>query len=346
MIKAGVIGATGFSGIELVRLLAEHPQVEISILTSQTYAGMNISEVYPHLSGKVDCILSDLDPEQVVAESDVIFVALPHGHSAGVVKEAYNQGKKIIDLGADFRLKSAEDYENWYKTEHTAQELLKKAVYGLPEVNRTKIKDAGIVANPGCYPTSVILALMPALKENLIVTNDIVIDSKSGVSGAGRKAKVGMLYSICNESISAYGVASHRHTPEIEQELTNIAGEKVNLLFTPHLTPMTRGILSTVYVKLKKTLSLEEVRGIYEEAYQDEYFVKVLKPGIWPGTKLVAGTNNCFINLTLDERTGRLVVVSVIDNLIKGAAGQAVQNMNILFALEEKTGLTNTAVYP
>ena len=346
MIKAGLIGATGLSGIELVRLLHEHPEVEFSLLSSQTYSREKIADIYPHLLGKVDIQLTDLDMDEMVSKSDVIFVALPHGHSADIIKKARGADRKVIDLGADYRFDDLNVYESWYETEHNGSELLSEAAYGLPEANRQLIKESRIIANPGCYPTSAVLALMPALRNNLIEIEDIIIDSKSGVSGAGRKLDVDFLYSTCNESVGAYKIASHRHTPEIEQELSKIAGEPVSLLFTPHLIPMTRGILTTAYAKIKDSCSSEEAREIYGKAYENEPFVNLLESGVWPRTKWVSGSNNCYVNIQLDEKSGRLIVVSVIDNLIKGAAGQAIQNMNLVFGFDEESGLKNTAIYP
>lgn len=346
MIKASIIGATGYTGVELVRILSCHPQVELAVLTTQSYVGEQIEELYPSLKGKVEITCSPQDTAQVVGESDVIFVALPHGHSVPVVQEAVERGKKVVDLGADFRFRQAGVYEEWYQVKHEAPELSAQAVYGLPELYRDQIKKASVVANPGCYPTASILALAPAVKAGLVDPNTIIIDAKSGVSGAGRKASLITHFGEANENVNPYGVASHRHTPEIEQELTALAGEEFAVSFTPHLMPMTRGILATCYATLTGAVSEEQLRRIYEEFYQGEPFVHLLQPGQWPHTKWVYGSNRCLINLAIDRRTGRLVVCSVIDNLVKGAAGQAVQNMNLLFDLPETCGLDFNAIYP
>lgn len=346
MIKASIVGATGYTGVELVRLLLNHPEVEIAALTTQSYEGESFTDIYPSLTGYLEKKCVNLDIADVAKESDVIFVALPHGHSVSIVTEAIKQGKKVIDLGADFRLNAVEEYEAWYKVKHTNPHLLKEAVYGLPEINREKIKNARIIANPGCYPTSSILGLAPALKNHLIDPHTIIIDAKSGVSGAGRKAVISSLYAEANDSFKAYGVASHRHTPEIEQELEKIAEEEFKISFTPHLVPMTRGILATIYGKLKQDISIEEIRGIYEEFYGEETFVHILPEGKLPVTKWVYGSNNCHINIVIDKRTQRLVILSAIDNLIKGASGQAIQNMNLLFGFQESLGLLFPGMCP
>lgn len=346
MIKASIIGATGYTGAELVRLLHRHEQVELKHLTSQSFEGQNFEDVYPNLTGYCfqKCVAANI-PE-VVVESEVIFIALPHGHAVGVVQEAFKQGKKVIDLGADFRFDHGTVYESWYKVVHEGQDLLSKAVYGLPEINRSKIKKTSIVGNPGCYPTSIILALAPALKNKIIDVNSIIIDAKSGVSGAGRKLALSSHFVEANENINAYGVGNHRHTPEIEQELSKIAGEELKVSFTPHLIPMTRGILSTIYASLQGNYTTEQIRELYQEFYQDEPFVQLLPEEKWPHTKWVYGSNNCHLNLLVDARTNRLIIVSAIDNLVKGAAGQAIQNMNLLFGLPETSGLINPGMFP
>lgn len=346
MIKVGVIGATGYAGEELVRILARHPQVELVALTSQSYAGKSMAEVYPSLTGYVNLNCEDQDVPGVVGRSEVVMVALPHGHSAPVAREVAARGKKMVDLGADFRFDLADTYQKWYSHEHEAADLLAQAVYGLPELHRRRIRETWLVANPGCYPTGAILALAPALAEGLIDPASIIIDAKSGVSGAGRGLALGSLYAEVNESVHPYNVGRHRHTPEIEQELTRLAGRDVVVSFTPHLMPMTRGILSTVYATLTVPLSPEQVREAYRRFYRDEDFVRLLPEGQWPHTKWVYGSNHCHLNLTVDGRTGRLVVVSAIDNLVKGAAGQAVQNMNLLFGLPENLGLDYPGLCP
>lgn len=345
-IKISIIGATGYTGAELVRLLSGHPQAELVALTTQSYVDMPFWEVYPHLYKYNQLIAEKMDLPRLLEQSDVLFVALPHGHAMPVAREAASSGKVVIDLGADFRLNDYRVYEEWYKVDHQARELLEDAVYGLPEVNREAVGKASLVANPGCYPTSAILALAPLLKNKLVNLKSIIIDSKSGVSGAGRGLSLGSHFSEINQNFKAYNVAIHRHTPEIEQELGKIAGEAVTVSFTPHLLPVTRGILSTVYAELASTLQQEDIQEIYQDYYQDEYFVRVLPKGILPQIKWVAGTNHCDIGITVDNRTGRVVVISAIDNLVKGAAGQAVQNMNIICGLPEYTALAGPSLYP
>lgn len=345
-IKVGIIGATGYAGAELVRILSSHPEARLVNLTTRSYGGKSFCEVYPHLYKYVDQKCRELDLPALVGEADVIFTALPHGHAIPVAEEVLKQGKKFIDLGADFRFNSREVYEQWYKVEHTAPELLGQAVYGLPELYRDKIKTASLVGNPGCYPTSVILGLAPLLAHGLVDIGTVVADSKSGVSGAGRGLSLGAHFAEVNENFRAYNVGLHRHTPEIEQELGKLAGEDMVISFTPHLTPMNRGILSTVYAKLKQEITLGQVRSIYEEYYRNDYFVRLLPPGILPQTKAVSGSNHCDVVPVVDPRTGRVVVISAIDNLIKGAAGQAVQNMNLMCGLPETTGLDRPGLYP
>ncbi len=335
MIKVSVIGATGYTGAELVRLLLHHPQVRIDKLTSESFAGQKFSQVYPGI--RCDIICEKLDVEKIT--SPFVFTALPHGTSAEVVDKLYKRGAKIVDLSADFRLNKKEIYEAWYGIIHPREDLLSKAVYGLPELYREKIKKATLVANPGCYPTSIILALAPLLRYNLIEKRTIVADSKSGVSGAGRKPSLNTHFPEVNENINAYKIEGHRHIPEMEQELSKIAKEKVTLTFIPHLIPVNRGIFSTCYAQLKKDCTTEELFELYTQFYRGETFVEVLPPGIFPHTKEVLHTNLCRIGLHVDKRCGRVIVLSVIDNLLKGASGQAIQNMNLMCGFEEKTGL-------
>lgn len=346
MVKASVIGATGYAGVELIRLLVLHPNVELTCLTSKTYAGQKIQEVYPHLRGFIDHELQEQDTDEIAQASDVVFLALPHGHAVPVAEKICRMGKKVIDLGADLRFRDTKVYEDWYRVKHENPALSWKAVYGLPEINRERIKEAQAVGNPGCYPTSAILALYPLIKNNLIDLNTIIIDSKSGVSGAGRSAAIGSLYGECAENLKAYNVGKHRHTPEIEQTLSEAAGREVYISFTPHLIPMTRGILTTAYASLNTKGKDVNVAELFRRCYQDEYFVRVHIKGVWPQTKWVTGTNFCDIGMDVDPRTNRVIVTTVIDNLVKGAAGQAVQNMNILFNLPEKTGLEIVPLYP
>lgn len=338
MIKGAVIGATGYAGQQLVWFLNNHKYVEIKFLASHTYADEEFSKIYNNYTGIINnkCI-NMREVEEKLEEIDVLFIALPHGKSFDIVQKALEKGVKVIDLGADFRLEDVECYEEWYKLEHKCPELLEEAIYGLVEIYRNEIKNKKLIANPGCYTTASILALYPLLKSKLIDTDSIIIDAKSGVSGAGRGLNTASLYAECNESIKAYGVAGHRHTPEIEQELSKAAGEKLLLNFTPHLVPMNRGILATCYGKLKNNISQEEVYKIYEEFYKNDYFIRIVDT--LPETRNVRGSNFCDIGIRVDKRTNRIIVVSAIDNLIKGAAGQAVQNMNLIFGLEEGEGI-------
>ncbi|WP_366923222.1 N-acetyl-gamma-glutamyl-phosphate reductase [Metallumcola ferriviriculae] len=342
--KVGIVGATGYTGVQLVQILSRHENAEISFVTSQSYAGRQLAEVYPHLAG-LDLVLTEYSPA-LLQRCDCLFIALPHGLSGPVVADAREQGVKVIDLGADFRLDDAGTYQQWYGSEHSHPQWLRQGVYGLPEINRAKIGNAQLVANPGCYPTTVLLALAPLADKGLVNPGSIIIDAKSGVSGAGRKVSLTTHYSEVNDSITAYGVASHRHTPEIEQELGKFFNAEVKVSFTPHLVPMTRGMLSTIYASLSKTVNEDELRAIYQDYYQGEPFVQLLSPGQWPKTKYCYGSNRCFLNLTVDQRTGRLILVSCIDNLVKGASGQAVQNFNILAGLPEDTGLAGMGMMP
>ncbi|OFI01357.1 N-acetyl-gamma-glutamyl-phosphate reductase [Clostridium acetireducens DSM 10703] len=345
MINAGIIGSTGYAGEQLVWILHNHSKVNVKFYSSYSYANTNFSEIYGNYYGVIEDICVDMEEAiNKFNEIDVLFIALPQGKSFEITKKALNLGVKVIDLGADFRLNSKNIYENWYGIEHQCDELLEKAVYGLTELNREKIKQSNLLANPGCYPTATILALAPILKNNLVDINSIIIDAKSGVSGSGRNANISSLFTECNESIKPYGVAAHRHTPEIEQELGKISGKNIKVSFTPHLIPMNRGILSTCYASLKLDLTTEYIRELYKDFYKNDYFIKVIN-GI-PETRWVRGSNLCHIGVKVDKRTNRIIVMSVIDNLIKGASGQAVQNMNTMFGLEEKTGLEFIAMAP
>lgn len=348
MIKVGIIGSTGYVGTELVRLLKNHKDVEIKHITSHSYVGEKYDTIYENYRGIFEKECEEQDIDKIADEVDVLFIALPHGIASGEINESILKKTKIIDIGADYRLKKQDIYEDWYDTKHMSPELLEEAVYGLCELNRQKIKKARLVANPGCYPTSSTLSLMPLIKEGLIEEDSIIIDAKSGVTGAGRSLNLGTHYTECNESMKAYAIASHRHTPEIEEQLSTVSdtNSEVLITFTPHLVPMNRGILTTSYAKLKKKLSYEEVKAVYEKYYGDEYFVRLTKENILPETKWVKGSNFCDIGLKVDERTGRVVVVGAIDNMIKGAAGQAVQNMNIMFDIDEKSGLEDVSIFP
>ncbi len=346
MIKASVIGAAGYGGGELVRFLSMHPQAQIVSLTGHSHAGKNMTEVFGHLRGYVDMTLDELDIDKIKGIAQVVFLALPHGHAVPVAKALSAADIKVIDLSADFRFDDAETYEKWYNVKHEDHVLNQSAVYGLPEIWRHEIKGATVVGNPGCYPTGAILGLYPLLQAGLIDTKSIIIDAKSGVSGAGRALDLGNLFSECNESVKAYKVTNHRHTPEIEQALSKIAAEEIIVNFTPHLIPMTRGILSTIYANLKPEAEGVDIHKLYEEKYANEPFVRVMPKGVWPATKWVFGSNYCDVGLATDPRTNRVIVTSAIDNLVKGAAGQAVQNMNILFGLAETTGLEIAPIYP
>lgn len=346
-ISVGIFGASGYTGGELVRILARHPAVRIAFITSERHAGRPLSEVFPHLASKQEWICRSLSDSVVSAECDVAFCALPHLTSMDVVPELLNQGVRVVDLSADFRLRDASVYQTWYGQAHRAETLLSEAVYGLPELgNREEIRLARLVANPGCYPTSVLLALAPLLKANAIDVETLVIDSKSGVSGAGRSLAQGSLFSEVAEGFRAYKTTGHRHTPEIEQEVSRLAKTNVRVRFSPHLIPQSRGILSTCYLRPRQTLTESDWRGMLLDYYAEEPFVQVLPVGSYPATNHVRGSNQCRLAVALDTRTGWLMVISVIDNLVKGAAGQAVQNMNIMLELEESAGLEQLSLFP
>lgn len=346
MIKVGIVGGTGYGGVELVRILARHPQVEITYIGSSSQVGLSYSKIYPSLRGIVDLPCEGLEPDLIASKCEVLFLSTPNGVSMKMVPALLEKGIKIIDLSADYRIKDVHTYELWYGIKHLDTENLPKAVYGLPELYREEIKKATLVANPGCYPTATTLALLPLVKHRLIDTRHVIVDAKSGVSGAGRKAEVEFSYSEVNDSIKAYGVATHRHTPEIEQSISAVAEETVMVQFTPHLVPMTRGILSSNYAHLKQYRETEALLALYREYYQGNPFVTIMDKGEYPATKNVYGSNYCQIGLAVDKRTSRVIVLAVIDNLVKGAAGQAVQNMNLMMGLDEKEGLGLIAVYP
>jgi N-acetyl-gamma-glutamyl-phosphate reductase len=347
-IRVGIAGATGYGGVELLRLLGNHPEAELVLAGTESYVGQELAAIYPHLRERVQLVGREATPEALAAECDVVFTALPHGVPMKLAPAVLAAGRKFIDLGADFRLRDTSAFETWYKHKHEAPDLQAQAVYGLPELYRDQIKGASLVGNPGCYPTSCALAAAPLLKNGLVETKGIIFDSKSGVSGAGRSLSLGNHFAEVNENFKAYNIAGgHRHTPEIEQTLGDLAGAPVVVSFTPHLVPMTRGILTTAYFQLKQDLSTEQVLDVFRTMYKDEPFVRVRPAGDLPQTKQVWGSNYCDIGLQVDRRTGRVLVISVIDNLVKGAAGQAIQNMNILFGLPETTGLLSAApVYP
>ncbi len=346
MLKVAVVGASGYTGVELLRLLYGHPEVAVTCITSEQSAGRPVADVFPTLRGRYAQVLENLEPVRVAGKADLIFTALPHKAAMEVVPTFLKLGKRVVDLSADYRFSDAAVYEKWYEP-HMDPENLKVAVYGLPEVRKEKIAGACLVGNPGCYPTSVILGLMPLLKNGLIDPSTIISDSKSGTSGAGRGAKVDNLFCEVNEGFKAYGVGGvHRHIPEIEQELSLLAGEQITITFTPHLVPMDRGILSTIYARLTGNHSVAELVELYAGFYEGEPFVRVLPAGSVPSTAHVRGSNFCDIGLSVDSRTGRVIVVSAIDNLVKGAAGQAVQNMNIMYGFPETMGLEVLPVFP
>jgi len=339
MIKVSIIGSTGYAGEELVRILAAHPQAKIVHATSHSFVNQRFDSIYRSFNTRFDNICEEDDIETLANDSDVVFIALPHGMASSKINENVLSKTKIIDIGADFRIKNLDTYEYWYKTKHDSPDFLKEAVYGLCEWKREQIKKSRLVANPGCYTTCSIMALAPLVKEGVIDLKSIIIDAKSGATGAGRTLDIGTHFTECNESVKAYKIGSHRHTPEIEQELSFLAGENITLQFTPHLIPMQRGILATCYGNLTKPMTYENILEIFEKYYKNEYFVRLLNEGVFPETKWVRGSNYCDIGFSIDRRTNRLVVVSAIDNLVKGAAGQAVQNMNLMFGIDEKTAI-------
>lgn len=346
MLKTAIIGGSGYTGGELLRLLLSHTEVEITAITSEKSVGKPAVQLFPNLKDKTDLVFEKNNPVVISKKADFVFLCLPHCAAMDSAKAYLKNGKKVVDLSADFRLKDYRVYEKWYKERHTAKDLLKKAVYGLPELYRDKIEKAELVANPGCYPTSAILALAPLLKSKWTKGIDlpIIVDSKSGVSGAGRGAEVAYLFTETNESVRAYKIGSHRHTPEIEQELSITAKKKINVSFTPHLIPMNRGILSTIYIK--KPINAEQLLEHYRDFYENEPFVRILNSGSLPDTKNIRGSNICEIGIVEDKRTGMTIIVSAIDNLIKGASGQAIQNMNIMQGFDEGCGLNLLPIFP
>ncbi len=351
MIKAGIIGATGYAGAELVRILTGHKDVEIVWYGSRSYIDQKYASVYQNMFQIVDEKCLDDNIGELAKQVDVIFTATPQGFLASVLTEDILNKVKIVDLSADFRIKDVKVYEEWYKIEHKSPQFIEEAVYGLCEVNREQIKGARLVANPGCYTTCSILTAYPLVKEGLIDPDTLIVDAKSGTSGAGRGAKVPNLFCEVNENIKAYGVASHRHTPEIEEQLGYAAGKEIVINFTPHLVPMNRGILATEYAVLNKKAdgslpTYEEVKAVYDKYYADEKFVRVLDKDVLPETKWVEGSNYVDVNFKIDKRTGRIIMMGALDNLVKGAAGQAVQNMNLLFGLKESEGLELVPMFP
>jgi len=346
MIKAGIIGSTGYAGGELARLLLQRDDIEIKWYGSRSYIDQKYASIYRNMFRIVDDACMDDNMKELADQVDVVFTATPQGLCASLVDEDVLSKVKVIDLSADFRIKDVSVYEKWYKLTHASPRFIGEAVYGLPEINREKVKRARLIANPGCFPTCSFLSTYPLVKEGLIDPNTIIIDAKSGTSGAGRGSKVDSLYCEVNENIKAYGVASHRHTPEIEERRSCAAGKPVTISFTPHLVPMNRGILVTAYASLTKKVSYEEVKAVYDKYYRDEYFVRVLEKDVVPQTRWVEGSNFADVNFKIDTRTNRVVMMGAIDNMVKGAAGQAIQNMNLMFGLPENTGLKQIPVFP
>lgn len=344
--KAGIVGANGYSGMELIRLLRNHPSVHVEMVVSHATQGAAASDVMPHLTGILDQPLEAFDPEQLAERVDVVFFATPAGVSKDLLPECLKRSLICIDLSGDFRLKEPGNYETWYHHSAADPSLLKEAVYGLSEVNRRQIEGARFIANPGCYPTASLLGLAPALKDGAIDPESIIIDGKSGESGSGRKAMIGSLFSEVNENVRAYKLGKHQHTPEIEQEIAEIGGQEAAITLTTHVIPMTRGLMTTIYANLKKGYSSKEFLELYRHYYEKSPFVRIRPLGTWPATKEVFGSNYCDIGLNVDGRTRRLTIISVIDNVVKGAAGQAIQNLNIIKGWDERTGLELAPVYP
>ncbi|WP_419778722.1 N-acetyl-gamma-glutamyl-phosphate reductase [Maridesulfovibrio sp.] len=347
-VAVGLVGVTGYTGIELTRILSNHSGMKLVRVTSRAEAGKKLKDIYPFLNcmelGELEITAPDV--EDLAEACDLVFLAVPHKTAMNIGGQLYDKGIKVVDLSADFRIRDRETYEEWYKVDHTREDLLSEAVYGLPEFYREQVKGAKIVANPGCYPTSVIVGLTPALREGLVETEDIVIDSKSGTSGAGRGANVGTLFCEVADSFRAYGLTTHRHTPEIEQELAVASGEAMTVSFNTHLLPIDRGILSTIYTKLKPGVTAADVRAAYEKAYGNEKMVRFLPEGQLPETRWVRGTIFCDVAVVPDERTGRLIVLSAIDNLCRGASGQAVANANLMLGFDETEGLSLAPMMP
>lgn len=346
MIKVGILGATGYAGGELVRLLMGHKEVEIKWFGSRSYVGKKYDKVFQNMFQIVEDTCSNDNMEELASQVDLIFTATPQGFCASLINEDILSKTKIIDLSADFRIKDVNVYEEWYSLTHKSPEFIQEAVYGLCEINREDIKKARLIANPGCYPTCTTLSIYPLLKEGIIDPSTIIVDAKSGTSGAGRGEKLDNLYCEVNENIKAYGVAGHRHTPEIEEQLTYGAGKKVMINFTPHLVPMNRGILITAYASLAKDVSYDQVKTIYDSCYEKETFVRVLDKDQYPQTKWVEASNYVDINFKIDPRTNRIIMMGAMDNLVKGASGQAIQNMNLMFGLEETLGLMQVPMFP
>jgi N-acetyl-gamma-glutamyl-phosphate reductase len=345
MLKVSILGATGYVGIEIVRLLCQRNDIELVYLTSTSFAGKKISEIYPNLKGICDIELVDIDIENIAKNSDIAITALPHGVSKEIIPKLFEKNVKVLDHSGDFRYRDYKVYEKWYNTTHGMESLLKYSVYGLPELYRDKIPGAKIIANPGCYPTSIILALAPLIKNDIVKANSIIINSASGITGAGRKETLQNMFSEHSQNYKAYNISTHRHTSEIEQEISLIAGNDIMVSFTPHILPVKRGILSTIHVDLKKNADKDIIRKYYTDFYKNEFFVRITEDGVLPELKNVVGSNFIDIGFVIDERLGRIIIVSALDNLLKGAAGQAVQILNILNKCPENTGLISPGLY-
>jgi N-acetyl-gamma-glutamyl-phosphate reductase len=345
-LNIAIVGSSGYTGGELVRILLNHSRVSLTAITSEKSAGKSIATIFPHLAGLTALVCEHLDPDTIAKKADVVFLALPHVTAQEAAFQFHKLGKKVIDLSADYRLSDPAVYEKWYEHKHQHPDLLKSAVYGLPELHRERIRSASLIANPGCYPTSAILGIAPLMKNSAADLSSIVVDSKSGVSGAGRSPSLAHHYPEVNEGFMAYKVGTHRHTPEIEQELSGLSGKTITLSFTPHLVPMNRGILTTSYVKMAMTMDTEHLLLLYQEFYKNEPFVRLLPFGQFPNVRNVRGSNFCDIGVHVDSRTGRAIVVTAIDNLVKGASGQAIQNMNLMMGFDEAEGLRFAGLFP
>lgn len=345
MMKIGIYGASGYTGQELMRLLFRHPEVRVDVVTSRRFAGSPVADVFPQFTDLQDLEFTNAPPEKVAEAVNFVFLALPHGTSMDVVPAFFHTGMKMIDLSADFRLRDVACYEQWYG-KHTSASLIREAIYGIPELYRSAMKESRFVAVPGCYPTSAILGLAPAVKEHMVRSSSIIVDSKSGVSGAGREPQITSLFCEVNEGFKAYKIAQHRHTPEIEQELSLLAGHEVRISFTPHLVPLNRGILSTIYADLSSDCTADDLLKLYRSFYAGEKFIRIYKAGMFPNISSVRGSNYCDIGIAVDKRTRRAIIVSVLDNLIKGASGIAVQSMNIMCGFREDAGLEMISPFP
>ncbi len=346
-VPVGIVGASGYGGVQLVRLLMDHPEVEIVYLGGESSAGKSFADIYPHLAYTVDLTVEPVDPEIIARRAEIVFLSLPNGLACQIAPQLIQRGCKVLDLSADYRFKDLATYTTWYGTQRSDSTTAEAAIYGLPELYRDRIAEAQIIGCPGCYPTASLLALSPLLKQGLIVPETAIVDAKSGTSGGGRQGKINMLLAEADNSLGAYGVARHRHTPEIEQICSDLAGHEVMVQFTPHLIPMVRGILATVYATLRDPgLVRDDLVTIYRAFYRNSPWVKVCDGGIYPQTKWACGSNSCYIGIEVDPRTGRIIVMSAIDNLIKGQAGQAIQCMNIMMGWEETLGLPKLGFYP